>query len=49
MARRVKSGDSDNLEAQAARRSPLLMGADFGAIATAPAPMPCSTALLQKS
>lgn len=30
MARRVKSGDSDNLEAQAARRYwPLLMGADF--------------------
>lgn len=29
-ARRVKSGDSDNLEAQAARRYwPLLMGADF--------------------
>ena len=30
MARRVKSGDSDNLEAQAARRYwPLLMGAEF--------------------
>ncbi len=30
MARRVKSGDPDNLEAQAARRYwPLLMGADF--------------------
>lgn len=30
IARRVKSGDSDNLEAQAARRYwPLLMGADF--------------------
>jgi CRISP-associated protein Cas1 len=30
MARRVKSGDSDNLEAQAARRYwPLLMGPDF--------------------
>lgn len=30
MARRVKSGDSDNLEAQAARRYwPLLMGGDF--------------------
>src|SRR3546814_4555757 len=30
IARRVKSGDPDNLEAQAARRYwPLLMGADF--------------------
>lgn len=38
MARRVSSGDKDNLEAQAARRYwPLLMGRTSGVIAMRPA------------